>query len=79
MDLFKLFNMIVAVAQQNHGKVTIEILKNAIDKSNMLSEDKDFFKSYIDLGFDFFEERNFDKAKAECLNLVSLIYKCQKH
>ncbi len=78
MDLFKLFNMIVAVAQQNHGKVSIEALKDAIDKSNMPSEDKDFYKSYIDLGYDYFEERNYDKATSECLYLIHLIDKCQK-
>lgn len=71
--------MLVAISQQNHGKVTIESIKDAIDQSDMLSENKDVFKSYIDLGYDFFEERNHDKAKGECLNLMRLIDRCQKH
>lgn len=71
--------MLVAISQQNHGKVTIESLKDAIDQSDMPSENKDVFKSYIDLGYDFFEERNPDKAKSECLNLMHLIDRCQKH
>ena len=78
MNIVSLFNMLVAISQQNHGKVTIESLKDAIDHSNMSSENKDVFKSYIDLGYDFFEERNHDKAKSECLNLMRLIDKCQK-
>ena len=79
MNIISLFNILVAISQQNHGKVTIESLKDAIDQSNMPSENKDVFKSYIDLGYDFFEERNHDKAKSECLNLMRLIDRCQKH
>ena len=78
MNIISLLNMLVAISQQNHGKVTIESLKDAIDQSNMPNENKEFFKSYIDLGYDFFEEHNHDKAKGECLNLMRLIDKCQK-
>ena len=79
MNIVSLFNMLVAISQQNHDKVTIESLKDAIAQSNMPSENKEVFKSYIDLGYDFFEERNHDKAKSECLNLMRLIDRCQKH
>lgn len=65
--------MLVAISQQNHGN------NRVLKQSDMPSENKDVFKSYIDLGYDFFEERNPDRAKSECLNLMRLIERCQKH
>ncbi len=66
MNITSLFKILVAISQQNHGKV---------NQSNMPTEYKDVFNAYIDLGYGFFEERNYNRAKAECLNLLSLIDK----
>ncbi len=68
-------NLIIAALQHNDRKIALETIKEAIDNNGMSKDYNDIIKSYIELGFEFFEEQDANKAKIECLNLYSLIDK----
>lgn len=68
----------MAAQQRNQCKISVEMIKDAIDQNNLPREYNDVLKSIVDLGYAFCEERNYDKAKMECVKLSVLIDKYQR-
>ena len=68
-----LLNILIALLQKNDHKLAIETLKASIDHNGMSKEYNDVFKSYIDLGYALFEEKDYEKSKIECTKLINLL------
>lgn len=68
-------NLMIAALQHNDRKIALETIKEAIDNNGMSKDYNDIINSYIELGFEFFEEQDTNKAKMECMNLYRLMDK----
>ena len=71
----ELINILLAILHNKDHKLAIETLKKSIDNNGMSKEYNDVLKSYLDLGYDLFEEHNYEKATLECMNLYHLVQK----
>lgn len=78
MDILSLLNMIIVAQQQNPHKISVEMIKDAIDQNYFPKEYSDVLKSIVDLVYAFCQERNYDKAIIECGKLSLLIDKYKR-